>query len=105
GAVQAYDAISQTIPTDVGHIYQISFSVAENSGCGTCNFSDLSTNGNSTDTGGNGINVTVYAQGGLPVGTETKQGTTIDTNNPATLNQNLVLSDTTGSKVEFDFDY
>jgi hypothetical protein len=66
GAVQAYDAISQTIATTPGHLYQISFSVAENSGCGTCNFSDLSTNGDQTDTGGNGINVTVYAQAGLP---------------------------------------
>jgi hypothetical protein len=69
GAVQAYDAISQTIPTTPGHQYQISFLVAENSGCANnppCNFSDLSTNGNDTDTGGNGINVTVYAQTGLP---------------------------------------
>ena len=69
GAVQAYDAISQTIPTTVGHQYQISFWVADNSGCRTdgggptCNFSDLSTNGDTTDTGGNGINVTVYARG------------------------------------------
>jgi hypothetical protein len=72
GAVQAYDAISQSITTIPGHNYQISFWVADNSGCSTepagtpCNFSDLSTNGNITDTGGNGINVTVYAQAGLP---------------------------------------
>jgi hypothetical protein len=66
GAVQAYDAISQTIATTPGHQYQIAFSVAENSFCGTCNFSDLSTNGDQTGTGGNGINVTVYAQAGLP---------------------------------------
>jgi hypothetical protein len=65
GAVQAYDAISQTIATTPGHQYQISFSVADNSGCG-CDFSDVSTNGNTTYTGGNGINVTVYAQAGLP---------------------------------------
>jgi len=72
GAVQAYDAISQTIPTIVGHNYQISFFVADNSLCSTdgggptCNFSDLSTNGDNSDPGGNGINVTVYAQAGLP---------------------------------------
>lgn len=71
GAVQAYDAISQTIATNVGDTYLISFWVADNSGCSTegggpCNFSDLSTNGNTTGTGGNGINVTVYAQAGLP---------------------------------------
>jgi hypothetical protein len=65
GAVQAYDLISQTITTVVGHTYQISFFVADNSGC-NCNFSDVSTNGNTTGTGGNGINFTVYAQGGLP---------------------------------------
>jgi hypothetical protein len=69
GAVQAYDAISQTIATTPGHQYQISFLVAENSGCGTCNFSDVSTNGDTTDIGGNGINVTVYAQAGLPPAT------------------------------------
>ena len=80
GAVQAYDAISQTIATTSGHQYQISFLVAENSGCGTCNFSDVSTNGDTTDTGGNGINVTVYAQAGLPpVAT---MACTPDTNNP-----------------------
>ena len=71
GAVQAYDAMSQTIATQVGDTYQITFSLAEDSGCGTnggppCNFSDLSTNGDTTDTGGNGIDVTVYAQAGLP---------------------------------------
>ena len=65
GAVQAYDAISQTITTNVGDTYQITFSVADDSGCG-CNFSDVSTNGDTTGTGGNGINVAVYAQAGLP---------------------------------------
>jgi hypothetical protein len=71
GAVQAYDAISQTIGTTAGDEYQISFYVAEDSNCTTnggapCNFSALSTNGNITGTGGNGINVAVYAQAGLP---------------------------------------
>ncbi|MGH9471057.1 MAG: PEP-CTERM sorting domain-containing protein [Terriglobia bacterium] len=71
GAVQAYDAISQTISTNIGNTYQISFLLADNSGCSTdggppCNFSDLSTNGDTTDTGGNGIDVLAYAQSGLP---------------------------------------
>jgi uncharacterized repeat protein (TIGR01451 family) len=66
GAVQAYDAISQTIATNVGDTYQITFFVADDSRCGSCSFSDLSTNGNITGTGGNGKNVTVYAQAGLP---------------------------------------
>ena len=65
GAVQAYDAISQTIATNVGDNYRISFFVADNSGC-DCNFSYISTNGDTTDTFGNGIDVAVYAQAGLP---------------------------------------
>jgi uncharacterized repeat protein (TIGR01451 family) len=74
GAVQAVDAISQTIPTTVGDTYQIAFFVADNSGCSTglapimpCNFSNVSTNGDTTDQFGNGIDVAVYAQAGLPV--------------------------------------
>jgi len=94
GAVQAYDAIRQTIPTNVGDTYQISFDVAEDSAIFAypgnpifppgypgsdswaaaqegyngppCHFSDLSTNGDTTDGAGNGINVAVYAQEGLP---------------------------------------
>jgi hypothetical protein len=67
GAVQAYDAISQTIATNVGDNYRISFWISDDSGCATsggppCNFSRLSTNGDITGLGGNGINVTVYAQ-------------------------------------------
>ena len=43
GAVQAYDAISQTISTTVGNVYEISFYVTDNSGL--TNWSSLSTNG------------------------------------------------------------
>jgi hypothetical protein len=63
GAVQAYDAISQTIPTNIGDTYEISFYVQASGGT---TFSDISTNGNASGTGGNGIDVTVYAQAGLP---------------------------------------
>ena len=59
GSVGSFDAISQTIPTIVGHTYHISFFVADNSDC-LCNFSDLRSNGVS------GIDVAVYAQAGLP---------------------------------------
>lgn len=115
GTVQAYDAISQTIPTTVGHTYQISFDVAEDSetfaypgqpdaggaypqgflgsDCylaaqGTpdqfpCNFRDLSTNGDTADGGGNGIDVVVYAQASVPADqytlTLTELGTGIGT--------------------------
>ena len=64
GAVQAYDAISQTVATTIGHTYQISYYLADNSGGST--FSRLSTNGDVSDPGGNGIDVLAYAQAGLP---------------------------------------
>jgi uncharacterized repeat protein (TIGR01451 family) len=102
GAVQAYDAISQTIPTIVGHVYQITFSVAENSGCVGCNFSELSTNGDTVDTGGNGINVTVYAQGGLPQATQKGQPVT---SNGGGLSQPFVQNNAANNHVEFDFDF
>jgi uncharacterized repeat protein (TIGR01451 family) len=101
GAVQAYDAISQTIATTAGHSYLISFLVAENSGLiaspiaggypegypgsacylalateatgGTpspCYFSDISTDNDVADAGGNGINVTAYALPTVPVATQ-----------------------------------
>jgi hypothetical protein len=61
GAVQAYDLISQQIPTTVGHTYHISFFLVDYYGGGQVNFSELS----SPTT--RGINVTAYAQGGSPV--------------------------------------
>ena len=63
GSVQAYDAITQGIATTVGDLYTISFWLDDNGGLTT--FSRLSTNGDTTDTGGNGIDVVVYA-GGIP---------------------------------------
>jgi hypothetical protein len=66
GAVQAYDAISQTIATNVGDTYKISF-LLDGGGSQDGVYSALSTNGDVTDTGGNGIDVLAYAQAGLPV--------------------------------------
>jgi len=71
GAVQAYDALTQTIATTSGHQYQITYWLADNSACSVdggppCNFSNLSMNGDTTDTGGNGIDVTVYNGAALP---------------------------------------
>ena len=65
GAVQAYDAITQNIATTVGDTYRISFLLSDDGQLTT--FSDLSTNGNTTGTGGNGIDVLAYAQAGLPI--------------------------------------
>jgi hypothetical protein len=65
GAVQAYDAISQTIATNIGDTYEISFNL--NGGFSQDGlYHRLSTNGNITGTGGNGIDVLAYAQAGLP---------------------------------------
>jgi hypothetical protein len=65
GSVQAYDAITQLVTTTIGDTYSLSFSYTDNGGLTT--FSDLSTNGDVSDTGGNGIDILAYAQAGLPV--------------------------------------
>ena len=64
GAVQAYDAIDQFVATIIGDNYLLSFAYSDNGGYST--FSDLSTNGDITDTGGNGVDILAYAQAGLP---------------------------------------
>jgi hypothetical protein len=58
GSVQAYDSLSQYITTVIGQTYTISFFLTEDSGDTT--YQDLSTNGDITDTGGNGIDVLTY---------------------------------------------
>ena len=63
GAVQAYDAITQAIATTAGNLYTISFWLKESGSQAT--FSRVSTNGNVTGTGGNGIDLLVYA-GAIP---------------------------------------
>ena len=65
GSVQAYDAITQSLSTIVGDLYNVSFYLDDNGGLTT--FSALSTNGNTTGTGGNGIDLLVYAGNGVPV--------------------------------------
>lgn len=63
GAVQAYDSITQAVHTTVGATYTVSFDLNDNGGLTT--FQQLSTNGDVTGTGGNGIDLLVYA-GALP---------------------------------------
>lgn len=63
GAVQGYDIISQAITTKVGSTYTVTFDLAETGSLTT--FSSLSTNGNVTNSGGNGVNLLVFA-GALP---------------------------------------
>jgi PEP-CTERM motif len=64
GSVQAYDALSQTVATHIGDVFQVSFAATDNGPLNT--FSALSTNGNTTGTGGNGIDILVFAQAAPP---------------------------------------
>lgn len=64
GAVQAYDAIDQIVATNIGDNYTLSFDYTDNGPYST--FSDLSTNGDTSDTGGSGVDILAYAQAGLP---------------------------------------
>ena len=72
GAVQAYDAITQAIATTAGDTYQLTYSYSDScpGDCGTAGgvtaYQPLSTNGDVSDTGGNGRDMFVYA-GALPV--------------------------------------
>lgn len=65
GAVQAYDAINQVIATTIGDTYTVSFYYADNGGGGT--YQPISTDGDTTDTGGDGRDMYVYAAGTIPV--------------------------------------
>jgi hypothetical protein len=65
GAVQAYDAISQAIPTIAGDSYTLSFDYSANGTLGDV-YRPLSTNGDVSDTGGNAYDMFVYA-GAIPV--------------------------------------
>jgi hypothetical protein len=64
GSVQAYDELSQTVGTTIGDVYEVSFAATDNGPLNT--YSALSTNGDTTDTGGNGIDILVYAQAAPP---------------------------------------
>jgi hypothetical protein len=76
GAVQAYDAIDQFVTTTIGDTYLLSYEYTDDDGLTT--FSDLSTNGVTTGTGGNGIDILAYAQAGLPpAGTVTPEPSSI----------------------------
>lgn len=67
GSVQAYDGLNQSIATTVGHLYSVSFYLTDIGGLTTAQH--LSTNGDTSDAGGNGADVLVYAGAGnsLPV--------------------------------------
>jgi hypothetical protein len=68
GAVQAYDGINQVIPTIVGDTYQVSYEYDDTAPGGAPGvYQPLSTNGDVSDTGGNGRDMFVYAGSSVPV--------------------------------------
>lgn len=73
GAVQAYDGINQAIATTIGDTYDVTYWYADNcpGTCGTpggvTTYQPLSTNGDVSDTDGNGRDMFVYAGASIPV--------------------------------------
>jgi hypothetical protein len=65
GSVQGYDELSQSIPTNIGDQYQVSFTAAVFGGLAA--WSRVSTNGDTTDAGGNAADILVLAQLGRPI--------------------------------------
>ena len=68
GAVQAYDGITQNVTLTTGLLYTLSFMLSDNGTLST--FQHLSTNGDTTTTGGNGIDLLAYA-GNVPTAATT----------------------------------
>ncbi|MFZ0335914.1 MAG: PEP-CTERM sorting domain-containing protein [Candidatus Acidiferrales bacterium] len=68
GSTQAYDAIAQSITTTAGNVYTVTFWLGSVDLNGTYPSlaQPLSTNGDVTDTYGNGVDMFVYTQGSLP---------------------------------------
>jgi hypothetical protein len=64
GSVQGYDGLNQSITTAIGTTYDVTFSLNDTGGLHT--FQQLSTNGNTTSSGGNGIDLLLYAGAGIP---------------------------------------
>jgi hypothetical protein len=64
GSVQGYDGLNQSITTAIGTTYDVTFSLNDNGRLTT--FQHLSTNGDTSDPGGNGIDLLLYAGAGIP---------------------------------------
>jgi hypothetical protein len=65
GSTQAYDGVDQTFATVPGDLYNVSFELSQE-GNNVADYQPISDNGNTVNTGGNGIDVVVYAGNGLP---------------------------------------
>jgi hypothetical protein len=63
GAIQGYDTLSQMVALTPGDSYTLSFDVLDVLPGGPPNWSAFSTNGDTADSGGNGVDVLAYATG------------------------------------------
>jgi protein with PEP-CTERM/exosortase system signal len=76
GSTQAYDGISQAFATTMGDTYQISFDLRQDES-GVADYQPTSTNGDTSNTGGNGIDMFVYAGNGIPSQNVPDSGSTL----------------------------
>jgi hypothetical protein len=82
GSIQGYDGLNQSITTAIGTTYHVTFSLTDTGGLSS--FQHLSTNGDTTDTGGNGIDLLLYAGAGIPTEGPASTGS-VGVPEPATL--------------------
>jgi hypothetical protein len=64
GSVQGYDGLNQSIATAIGATYDVTFSLNDTGRLTT--FQQLSTNGDTSTSEGNGIDLLLYAGAGIP---------------------------------------
>jgi hypothetical protein len=76
GSTQAYDGISQSFSTTMGDSYQISFDLRNND-ASVQDYQPTSTNGDTSDTDGNGVDMFVYAGNGIPSQSVPDSGSTL----------------------------
>ncbi len=65
GSTQAYDGIVQSFSTNAGDTYNLTFDLYNDDSDVTA-YQPISTNGDTTDTGGNGVDVFAYAGNAIP---------------------------------------
>jgi hypothetical protein len=76
GSTQAYDGITQAFTTNMGDTYQISFDLSQDDD-NVSAYQPTSTNGDVSNTGGNGIDMFVYAGNGIPSQNVPDSGSTL----------------------------
>jgi hypothetical protein len=103
GAVQAYDGITQAVSTTTGDSYTVSFWLNDNGPLTT--FQQLSTNGDTTDPGGNGCDLLVYG-GAIPTADNLTPGVVtatggVEGTTPTTLTATFTDSNTSAPSSAF----